>query len=201
MTNKVIAGDYEGQIVKLRKGRMFIGNTEINKATVAEYEIMDENSSTQSFTKGNTKKSMIGAGTKGAVGAAIGTAIAPGIGTLIGAAAGVTTSKAKNKSVTTEVTKKELLVAVYFANGEQSLLQLDNIGYKNFLRATFADPAQLKLKEQKETKNKSLTLKVLGWFFIPYIMIFVFWKKLSQTNKILGVIWSIIALTVIIHGQ
>lgn len=34
-------------------------------------------------------------------------------------------------------------------------------------------------------------LKVLGWIFVPFIMIFVFWKQLSKPMKILGSIWAI----------
>lgn len=36
-------------------------------------------------------------------------------------------------------------------------------------------------------------LKVLGWIFVPYIMIFVSWKKLKGAGKAFGIIWASIA--------
>jgi hypothetical protein len=35
-------------------------------------------------------------------------------------------------------------------------------------------------------------LKVLGWIFVPFIMIFVSWKKLKGAGKAFGVIWAAI---------
>lgn len=203
--NKVIAGDFEGQIIKLKKNLMFIGDIEINKETIASYEIMNEQSTTTTFTKGKTTKSMIGAGTKGAVGAAIGTVIAPGIGTLIGAGAGVSTSKKKNKSVTNEVTTKDIMVAVYFTNGMESLVKMDGTYYEKFLTCCFRGPSAIpqKIKEnkQKDPAKNNKVLKALGWVFFPYIMMLAFWNKLSNQHKIIGGIWSVIALIAIIQGQ
>ncbi|MFJ5713098.1 hypothetical protein [Neobacillus sp. NPDC093127] len=201
--NKIIAGAYEGQKIKVLKGRMFIGDFHINKETVERYEIMTEDSSTTSTTKGNTKKSMIGAGTKGAVGAVIGTAIAPGIGTLIGAGAGVTTAKGKNKSITKEVTSKEMLVAIYFSNGQESLVKMDGQYYEVFLRGTFSEPVVYKTKEKhsKDPVKNNQVLKVLGWIFVPYIMTPVFWKKLNNPYRILGTIWAVMALMIGIFGR
>jgi hypothetical protein len=203
--NKVIAGDFEGQIIKLKKNLMFIGDNEINKETVERYEIINKQSTTTTFTKGKTTKSMIGAGTKGAVGAAIGTVIAPGIGTLIGAGAGVSTSKKKNKSVTNEVTTKDIMVAVYFTNRMESLVKMDGIYYEKFLTCCFRPPSSIpqkvKEKKQKDPIKNNQVLKVLGWVFFPYIMILAFWNKLSQQHRILGGIWSVIALFAVIQGQ
>lgn len=36
-------------------------------------------------------------------------------------------------------------------------------------------------------------LKVLGWIFIPYVMIFIDYKKMQTTAIVFGVIWSIFA--------
>jgi hypothetical protein len=201
--NKVIAGAYEGQRIKMVKGRMVIGEIQINKETVERYEIMNEDSNTTRITTGNTKKSMVGAGTKGTVGAVIGTAIAPGIGTLIGGAAGVTTSKSKNKSTTKEVTAKEMLVAIYFVNGQESLVKLDGQYYEEFLRGTFSESIMQKKKQKqpKDPNRNNYALKVIGWFFLPYIMLLVFWKKLNIKYRLLGAGWSIISLIITIIGR
>lgn len=46
-----------------------------------------------------------------------------------------------------------------------------------------------------------LLLKILGWLFIPYIMILFQWKKVNNLGRILGTIWAIIALlTVVFNG-
>jgi molecular chaperone GrpE (heat shock protein) len=37
-------------------------------------------------------------------------------------------------------------------------------------------------------------LKVLGWIFIPYIMIFVFWKRLQKPGRIAGIVYSVVIL-------
>lgn len=190
--NQVIAGDHGGQRIRLSQGRMYIGNIDINKETVDRFEIMDESINTTSFTSGKTKKSMLGAGTKGAVGAVVGSAFGP-VGTIIGAGAGVATSKAKNKSVTKEITTKEIMLAVYFKNGEQSLLQLDDKFYKLFLKLIFSGPVQIKRTDPK-TRNK--VLKGFGWLFVPYIMIFVFWKNLAKPNKIIGATWAVLSLLI-----
>jgi hypothetical protein len=41
-------------------------------------------------------------------------------------------------------------------------------------------------------------LKVLGWVILPYIMIFISWKKLRGAGKTFGIIWAVImAISVI----
>jgi hypothetical protein len=41
-------------------------------------------------------------------------------------------------------------------------------------------------------------LKLLGWVFIPYVMIFVFWKKIGVAGRIFGTTWAtLVALMVI----
>jgi hypothetical protein len=204
--NKVIAGNFEGQLIKLKKNLMYIGDIEINKETVDQYEIINEQSTVTTLTKGKTKKSMVGAGAKGAVGAAIGTVIAPGIGTLIGAGAGVSTAKSKNNSVTNEVITKDLMVAVYFVNGEQSLVKMDGTHYEKFLACCFREPSSIpqaakKEKKQKDSAKNNQIFKALGWVFFPYIMLLAFWNKLSKHHRILGGIWSVIALIAVIQGQ
>lgn len=37
-------------------------------------------------------------------------------------------------------------------------------------------------------------LKVLGWIFVPWIMIFFQWKKIGTVGKTFGTIWAVIAL-------
>lgn len=39
-------------------------------------------------------------------------------------------------------------------------------------------------------------LKVLGWIFVPYIMIFVSWKKLGKGLRVLGTAWALIAVLI-----
>jgi len=41
-------------------------------------------------------------------------------------------------------------------------------------------------------------LKFLGWLFVPYIMIFVSWKKLKGVGKTFGIIWAVFALLIVI---
>lgn len=36
--------------------------------------------------------------------------------------------------------------------------------------------------------------KVIGWIFIPYIMIFIFWNRLSKILRTLAALWSVILL-------
>ncbi|SDM16883.1 hypothetical protein [Bacillus sp. OK048] len=198
--NLAVAGANEGQRIKLKKGRMFIGDNQINKESVERYEIINEDSSITSYTTGNTKKSMVGAGTKGAVGAVVGSVFGP-VGTLVGAAAGVTTSKAKNKSTTKEVSTKEMLVGIYFADGQESLVKMDGQYYELFLRSVFSAPIISKSKQPMDPAKKKNLLKVLGWLFIPYIMTPVFWSKLENKHRILGAAWSVLAIIIVIQGR
>jgi hypothetical protein len=41
-------------------------------------------------------------------------------------------------------------------------------------------------------------LKVLGWIFVPYVMIFIQWKRSGMPIRIIGGIWAVIALIVFI---
>lgn len=43
-------------------------------------------------------------------------------------------------------------------------------------------------------------LKILGWIVIPYIMIFVFWKKINKPGRIAGVIYALVALIIAISS-
>jgi hypothetical protein len=200
MANEVVAGDYQGQKIKVSRGKMIIGNIEINKETIDHFEVMNENSSTTSFTKGNTKKSMVGAGTKGAVGAAIGTVIAPGIGTLIGAGAGVATSKGKTKSVTKEVTTKEVTVAIYFTNGEQSLAKLDGEHYEKFLSASFSEPNTYHAKQAKAKGPRSIA-GTIAWlvFFFP-VGLYRMWTYNQFTKRTRIIVTTALALLTVIAG-
>ncbi|WP_212758503.1 hypothetical protein [Paenibacillus sinopodophylli] len=44
-------------------------------------------------------------------------------------------------------------------------------------------------------------LKVLGWIFVPYIMIFVSWKKLQGSGKAFGIIWATIAAIAVLSNM
>ncbi|MFH5181914.1 hypothetical protein ACHHV8_04355 [Paenibacillus sp. TAB 01] len=44
-------------------------------------------------------------------------------------------------------------------------------------------------------------LRFLGWLFVPYVMIFVRWKKLKGLGKTLGGIWAVIALLMVIGNM
>lgn len=44
-------------------------------------------------------------------------------------------------------------------------------------------------------------LKVLGWLFVPYIMILVQWRKLGGSAKVLGSVWAVIALVAVFNGN
>lgn len=41
-------------------------------------------------------------------------------------------------------------------------------------------------------------LRILGWIFVPYIMIFFRWKKIGGIAKIFGIIWVVLALLMVI---
>ncbi|NHN33551.1 DUF4352 domain-containing protein [Paenibacillus sp. S3N08] len=36
-------------------------------------------------------------------------------------------------------------------------------------------------------------LRVLGWLFVPYIMVFVRWKNLGSAARVFGIIWAVVA--------
>lgn len=196
--NVVIAGKYQGEKIWSSKKRMFIGNIEINKETIDHFEVINENSTTTSFTNGKTKKSMIGAGAKGTVGAVIGTVIAPGIGTLIGAGAGVATSKGKTKSVTKEVTNKETTVAIYFTNGDESLVKMNGKVYEQFLIRAYSEPTPSLLNEQKDISIPA----TIAWlvFFYP-VGLYRMWKnnQFSKTTRI--TITTVFVLATILYGK
>lgn len=41
-------------------------------------------------------------------------------------------------------------------------------------------------------------LRVLGWIFIPFIMIFFRWKKIGVISKVFGIPWALVALLIFI---
>lgn len=41
-------------------------------------------------------------------------------------------------------------------------------------------------------------LKVFGWVFVPYVMIFAQWKKIKLAPRVIGTIWSVIAVMFIV---
>lgn len=112
--NKVIAGDYDGKhvvvsfgIINIATG-LFSKSIELNKETVAEYELVDE----------EKRKSATSAVGRGLVGGLI---LGP-----VGLLAGLS---AKSKGVH--------IVAVQFKDGKRSLLEIDDKIYKAMLKKLF----------------------------------------------------------------
>ncbi|ULO09650.1 hypothetical protein H1230_13265 [Paenibacillus sp. 19GGS1-52] len=44
-------------------------------------------------------------------------------------------------------------------------------------------------------------LKVLAWIFAPYIMIFIFWRKMGKIARISGAVWAFFALLIAISAS
>jgi|GEM_PF-3338089 len=40
--------------------------------------------------------------------------------------------------------------------------------------------------------------KVLGWIFVPFIMIFVRWKQIGTASKIFGIPWAVISFIIVV---
>lgn len=111
--NKVIAGDYEGGIVRAGSGGMVIQHgvfksIKVNKKSIESYERITEEST----------KSASSAVMRGALGAFL---LGP-VGLLAGASA-------KNKGVYT--------IALLFKDGKKSLIEIDDQIYKVFIKAAF----------------------------------------------------------------
>lgn len=43
-------------------------------------------------------------------------------------------------------------------------------------------------------------LKVIGWIFAPYIMIFILWKSINDKLKIVSILWAVIAFFIVISN-
>ncbi|RNB64204.1 nuclease precursor, partial [Brevibacillus centrosporus] len=41
-------------------------------------------------------------------------------------------------------------------------------------------------------------LKVLGWIFVPYIMVWFGWKERGKAGRIFGVVWAVIAALMVL---
>lgn len=113
--NKVISGAYQDKFIEIVSGKLcilnadiFSKNIELNKGTVSQYEIIDEES----------RKSASSAIGRAAVGAAF---LGP-----IGLLAGVT---AKRKGIYT--------IALEFNDGKRSLIEIDEKRYKELIRVMF----------------------------------------------------------------
>lgn len=39
-------------------------------------------------------------------------------------------------------------------------------------------------------------LKVLGWIFVPFVMVFIRWKKQNKIVRVAGVVWGVLALLI-----
>lgn len=50
---------------------------------------------------------------------------------------------------------------------------------------------------EKQRKFAFLLWRIIGWIFIPFIMVVFRWKRLNRVQKILGVIWSAFILFII----
>lgn len=111
--NKVIAGNYEGYVVDSVFDEFYIllgfnNKVLINKSTVAEYEIIDQES----------RKSAASAVGRAFVGAVL----LGGVGLLAGLSA-------KRKGIYT--------IAIEFKDGMKSLIEIDEKKYKKFLKIMF----------------------------------------------------------------
>lgn len=111
--NKVIAGDYQGKVVSSAFGITtinigFLKTVDLNKTTVKEYEVLDEES----------RKSATSAVGRAFVGGVI---LGP-VGWLAGLSA---------KSKSTHV------VAIEFMDGKKSLIEIDQKIYKAFIQKMF----------------------------------------------------------------
>lgn len=111
--NKVIAGDYEGKQISAGFGTVilntsFLGSVKLDKTTVKEYEVLDEES----------RKSATSAVGRAFVGGVI---LGP-VGWLAGLSA---------KSKSTHV------VAIEFMDGKKSLIEIDQKIYKAFIQKMY----------------------------------------------------------------
>lgn len=43
-------------------------------------------------------------------------------------------------------------------------------------------------------------LRIIGWVFIPYIMIFISWKSLNRDQKVFGIIWAVVSLIIVVSS-
>lgn len=113
--NKVIAGAYNGYVVQHSSKDIFLcpstfsmDMTRLNKQTVDSYDLITE----------DKVKSGSSAILRGAVGAAV---LGP-----VGLLAGLS---AKNKGIYT--------IAIQWKNGNQSLIEIDDVKYKSFVKGMF----------------------------------------------------------------
>lgn len=117
--NKVIAGDYEGKNLMLSKQAFFgkeelylftgfTGKFPLNKGTVASYEVITE----------EHRKSAVSGVTRGLVG-----------GVLLGPVGLLAGLSAKNKGTHT--------LAIEFADGKKSLVEINEKIYKTFMQTMF----------------------------------------------------------------
>lgn len=141
---KMISGSFPHYNLIARSGKIWITNkvneVQINKYTIEKYEIVDTINSTISrittATKGTNRKSTKSMAGRGIVGGVI---FGP-VGAIVGAATAKNKHRSVSNGVTTERTAREFKVLVTFIDGKESLLHLDDIGYENFLAATYAEP-------------------------------------------------------------
>ena len=113
MAGKVIAGDYEGKDISSFNTIVLIntswfGSVEINKNTIATYEVIDQTS----------KKKVTSAVGRALVGSFL---IGPA-----GIAAGVTAKK-----------KGKYIMALEFKDGKRSLIEIDDKTYKSIMKVLF----------------------------------------------------------------
>ncbi len=43
-------------------------------------------------------------------------------------------------------------------------------------------------------------LRIAGWFFVPYGMIFIDWKNLSGVWQVIAIIWTVLSVAGLIGG-
>lgn len=186
--NTILSGTFTGYRLIIRNGKIWIVNrlneVQINKSTIEKYEIVDTINTTISrsttATKGTSRKSTKSMAGRGIVGGVI---FGP-----VGAVVGAATAKNKNQSVsegvTTEKTTREFKVLVSFQDGKEALLRLDELGYENFLAATYAEPYET----IKESTKKS------------WIRFFKFMAGLIYLSLLVNHPIPMLSLTVVVAG-
>lgn len=188
--NTIISGDYVGFELAGSYGKVWLvgDNNEVqcNKGTIEKYEVLNTTSVTKSHstseTKGKTRKGITSMAVRGVAG---GVLFGP-VGAIVGAATGKNKSKSTTHETAVETTDRTFIVSIYFKDGTQALLKLDDVGYENLLIAVFAEPYETyadlmkgiagNLAEKKRLEaemNKGVYKGILKFVLLPIVYIFL----------------------------
>jgi hypothetical protein len=142
--NTIISGNYVGFELAGSYGKVWLvgDNKEVqcNKGTIEKYEVLNTTSVTKSHTTSNTKGKTRKGTTSMAVRGVVGGVLFGPVGAIVGAGTAKNKSKSTIHGTTVETTDRTFTVSVYFKDGTQALLKLDDVGYENLLIAVFAEP-------------------------------------------------------------